>query len=162
MKTMPINRSEMPLPDLEQLFNAAIRYMQSGEYAFAYRCLGMTNKFDLHTSYNKALCCYQISWFSECRNLLMEAERQLPSLTDIRMNDLPEAFSQWEYESSPDLCPMPYGTPPSIAAIQILKLKAYNSYRLHLYSEMRDAVSRLGGKYKSINELIKETYHGNM
>lgn len=159
---MPINRSEMPLPDLEQLFNAAIRYMQSGEYAFAYRCLGMTNKFDLHTSYNKALCCYQISWFSECRNLLMEAERQLPSLTDIRMNDLPEAFSQWEYESSPDLCPMPYGTPPSIAAIQILKLKAYNSYRLHLYSEMRDAVSRLGGKYKSINELIKETYHGNM
>lgn len=159
---MPINRSEMPLPDLEQLFNAAIRYMQSGEYAFAYRCLGMTNKSDLHTSYNKALCCYQISWFSECRNLLMEAERQLPSLTDIRMNDLPEAFSQWEYESSPDLCPMPYGTLPSIAAIQILKLKAYNSYRLHLYSEMRDAVSRLGGKYQSINELIKETYHGNM
>ncbi len=152
----------MPLPDLEQLFNAAIRYMQSGEYAFAYRCLGMTNKSDLHTSYNKALCCYQISWFSECRNLLMEAERQLPSLTDIRMNDLPEAFSQWEYESSPDLCPMPYGTLPSIAAIQILKLKAYNSYRLHLYSEMRDAVSRLGGKYQSINELIKETYHGNM
>ena len=149
---MPINRSEMPLPDLEQLFNAAIRYMQSGEYAFAYRCLGMTNKSDLHTSYNKALCCYQISWFSECRNLLMEAERQLPSLTDIRMNDLPEAFSQWEYESSPDLCPMPYGTLPSIAAIQILKLKAYNSYRLHLYSEMRDAVSRLGGKYQSIHQ----------
>ena len=162
MKTIPANRPEMPPPNLERLFNSAIVYMQGGEYAFAYRCLDRMGQSDLYLSYNKALCCYRVSWFSECRRLLMEAERQLPSLTDTRMDDLPKDFLRWEHEDSPDLCPMPYGTPPSIAAIQILKLKAYNSYRLHLYGEMKDAASRLGGKYKSINELIKETYHGNM
>ena len=92
----------------------------------------------------------------QCRRLLMEAERQLPSLTDTRMDDLPEDFLRWEHEDSPDLCPMPYGTPPSIAAIQILKLKAYNSYRLHLYGEMKDAASRLGGKYN-----LSSTYKCN-
>ena len=162
MKTIPVNRPEIPPPNLEQLFNSAIGYMYGGEYAFAYRCLDRTDQSDLYLSYKKALCCYRVSWFSECRNLLLEAERQLPSLTDIRMDDLPDDFLRWEHEDSPDLCPMPYGTLPSIAAVQILKLKAYNSYQLHLYGEMRDAASRLGGKYKSINELIKETYHGNM
>ena len=64
MKTIPANRPEMPPPNLERLFNSAIVYMQGGEYAFAYRCLDRMGQSDLYLSYNKALCCYRVSWFS--------------------------------------------------------------------------------------------------
>jgi len=68
----------MPESQKKELFSAGITYMVSGEYAFAFSCFTQAGKSDLPTLYNKALCCYYLSLYNDCRSLLLEAERLLP------------------------------------------------------------------------------------
>ena len=72
----------MPGSQKKELFSAGITYMVSGEYAFAFSCFTQAGKSDLPTLYNKALCCYYLSLYNDCRSLLLEAERLLPPLTE--------------------------------------------------------------------------------
>ena len=72
----------MPESQKKELFSAGITYMVSGEYAFAFSCFTQAGKSDLPTLYNKALCCYYLSLYNDCRSLLLEAERLLPPLTE--------------------------------------------------------------------------------
>ena len=65
----------MPESQKKELFSAGITYMVSGEYAFAFSCFTQVGKSDLPTLYNKALCCYYLSLYNDCRSLLLEAER---------------------------------------------------------------------------------------
>ena len=136
----------MPESQKKELFSAGITYMVSGEYAFAFSCFTQAGKSDLPTLYNKALCCY---------SLLLEAERLLPPLTERLPENLPEAVLRWEYEKSPAGCPMPEDAPDNLAAVQLLRLKAKVSARLHLHTEVRTIHARLGNKYQHIEELIK-------
>ena len=69
--------------------------------------------------------------------------------------NLPEAVLRWEYEKSPAGCPMPEDAPDNLAAVQLLRLKAKVSARLHLHTEVRTIHARLGNKYQHIEELIK-------
>ena len=62
---------------------------------------------------------------------------------------------RWEYEKSPAGCPMPEDAPDNLAAVQLLRLKAKVSARLHLHTEVRTIHARLGNKYQHIEELIK-------
>ena len=149
------NKRNVPQADTEKLFNAGISYMQNGEYAFAFYCFDRMGKSDIYTLYNKALCCHCIDWFSECHNILNEADKLLPSGTDRRLLELPGKFMHWEHELCTPPCPMPTGTPLQVTAIQILILKAENAYKLQLYGEVRNIAARLGGRYKRIYELIK-------
>lgn len=89
------------------------------------------------------------------RSLLLEAERLLPPLTERLPENLPEAVLRWEYEKSPAGCPMPEDAPDNLAAVQLLRLKAKVSARLHLHTEVRTIHARLGNKYQHIEELIK-------
>ena len=68
----------MPESQKKELFSTGITYMVSGEYAFAFSCFTQAGKSDLPTLYNKALCCYYLSLYNDCRSLLLEAERLLP------------------------------------------------------------------------------------
>ena len=68
---------------------------------------------------------------------------------------LPEAVLRWEYEKSPAGCPMPEDAPDNLAAVQLLRLKAKVSAKLHLHTEVRTIHARLGNKYQHIEELIK-------
>ena len=126
----------MPESQKKELFSAGITYMVSGEYAFAFSCFTQAGKSDLPTLYNKALCCYYLSLYNDCRSLLLEAERLLPPLTERLPENLPEAVLRWEYE-------------------KLLRLKAKVSARLHLHTEVRTIHARLGNKYQHIEELIK-------
>ena len=72
------NKQTMPESQKKELFSAGITYMVSGEYAFAFSCFTQAGKSDLPTLYNKALCCYYLSLYNDCRSLLLEAERLLP------------------------------------------------------------------------------------
>lgn len=56
---------------------------------------------------------------------------------------------------SPAGCPMPEDAPDNLAAVQLLRLKAKVSARLHLHTEVRTIHARLGNKYQHIEELIK-------
>ena len=85
----------------------------------------------------------------------LEAERLLPPLTERLPENLPEAVLRWEYEKSPAGCPMPEDAPDNLAAVQLLRLKAKVSARLHLHTEVRTIHARLGNKYQHIEELIK-------
>ena len=60
----------MPESQKKELFSAGITYMVSGEYAFAFSCFTQAGKSDLPTLYNKALCCYYLSLYNDCRSLL--------------------------------------------------------------------------------------------
>ena len=103
----------------KELFSAGITYMVSGEYAFAFSCFTQAGKSDLPTLYNKALCCYYLSLYNDCRSLLLEAERLLPPLTERLPENLPEAVLRWEYEKSPAGCPMPEDAPENLSLIHI-------------------------------------------
>lgn len=105
----------MPESQKKELFSAGITYMVSGEYAFAFSCFTQAGKSDLPTLYNKALCCYYLSLYNDCRSLLLEAERLLPPLTERLPENLPEAVLRWEYEKSPAGCPMPEDAPDNLA-----------------------------------------------
>ena len=105
------NKQTMPESQKKELFSAGITYMVSGEYAFAFSCFTQAGKSDLPTLYNKALCCYYLSLYNDCRSLLLEAERLLPPLTERLPENLPEAVLRWEYEKSPAGCPMPEDAP---------------------------------------------------
>lgn len=98
---------------------------------------------------------YYLSLYNDCRSLLLEAERLLPPLTERLPENLPEAVLRWEYEKSPAGCPMPEDAPDNLAAVQLLRLKAKVSARLHLHTEVRTIHARLGNKYQHIEELIK-------
>lgn len=93
--------------------------------------------------------------YNDCRSLLLEAERLLPPLTERLPENLPEAVLRWEYEKSPAGCPMPEDAPDNLAAVQLLRLKAKVSAKLHLHTEVRTIHARLGNKYQHIEELIK-------
>lgn len=149
------NKQTMLESQKKELFSAGITYMVSGEYAFAFSCFTQAGKSDLPTLYNKALCYYYLSLYNDCRSLLLEAERLLPPLTERLPENLPEAVLRWEYEKSPAGCPMPEDAPDNLAAVQLLRLKAKVSARLHLHTEVRTIHARLGNKYQHIEELIK-------
>lgn len=83
------NKQTMPESQKKELFSAGITYMVSGEYAFAFSCFTQAGKSDLPTLYNKALCCYYLSLYNDCRSLLLEAERLLPPLTERLPENLP-------------------------------------------------------------------------
>lgn len=154
--------NKLPEVGIKELFDAGISYMRCGEYAFAYSCFCMVEKADLYILYNKALCCFMVSWFEECYALLKDAERQLPYGTDCYQRELPEIFRRWEYENSLALCPMPNGIPISLTTTQVLRLKAEAAFKLQLYSEVKSISARLRGKYKHINELLKHIDNGNL
>lgn len=156
---IPENKQPMPESGKKELFSADITYMASGEYAFACYCFTRTGKADLPTLYNRALCCYHLSLHEECRPLLLEAERLLPSSAERPWADLPETVIRWEHEESPFLCPMPADAPGCIAAVQLLRLKAEVSAKLRLSPEVRTIHARLGSKYQHIEELIKKYSH---
>ena len=78
-----------------------------------------------------------------------------PPLPERLPENLPEAVLRWEYEKSPAGCPMPEDAPDNLAAVQLLRLKAKVSARLHLHTEVRTIHARLGNKYQHIEELIK-------
>ena len=128
--------------------------MVSGEYAFAFSCFTQAGKSDLPTLYNKALCYYYLALYNDCRSLLLEAERLLPPLTERLPENLPEAVLRWEYEKSPAVVHAG-GCSRYLAAVQLLRLKAKVSARLHLHTEVRTIHARLGNKYQHIEELIK-------
>ena len=133
----------MPESQKKELFSAGITYMVSGEYAFAFSCFTQAGKSDLPTLYNKALCCYYLSLYNDCRSLLLEAERLLPPLTERLPENLPEAVLRWEYEKSPAGCPMPEDAPDNLAAVQLLRLKAKVSARAFLSAKRKlSAVSK--------------------
>lgn len=156
------NRHNTSQEDTGRLLDAGIQYLQGKEYTLAFLCLDRTGKRNLCTLYNKALCCYHIGWFEECRLLLLEAERQLLPGIDTDLRNLPEMFARWEYGQNTAFNPMPDGAPPVAAAVQVLKLKAENAYRMRLYSEVKSVAVRLGGKYKWINELIRQINDGDL
>lgn len=156
------NRQDGCPAERMELFRAGVLYMQGGDHAFAYCCFARIGKNDLHTLYNKALCCYRIGWFEECRLLLLEAERELPSGADTGLRELPEPFVRWEQGRNAAFSPMAYGTPPPLAVVQTLKLKAANAYRLGLYGEVKATAARLGGRYAWLNELTKKIDDGEV
>ena len=82
------NKQTMPESQKKELFSAGITYMVSGEYAFAFSCFTQAGKSDLPTLYNKALCCYYLSLYNDCRSLLLEAERLLPPCVHGRARPL--------------------------------------------------------------------------
>lgn len=156
MKGLIEHRQKSRTNDIGELADIGIRYLQEGEYALAYLCLDQSRKSDLCTLYNKALCCYRIEWFTACYNLLCEAERQLTAVPSTYIGDLPEAFVRWEHEKNTIFSPMPYGTPSSVATVQLLKLKAATAIKLNLCSEAQSIHYGLGNKYRYINELLKD------
>lgn len=155
------NKQNMPETGKKELFSAGITYMTNGEYAFAYFCFTQIGKANLAVFYNKALCCYHLSFFEECRSLLLEAERLLPPSVNQNyfQNNLPANILQWEYENSPTSCPMPLESPANIATIQLLRLKAEISAKLLIYNEVQAIHARLDNKYQHIEELIKTQKH---
>lgn len=91
------NKQTMPESQKKELFSAGITYMVSGEYAFAFSCFTQAGKSDLPTLYNKALCCYYLSLYNDCRSLLLEAERLLP----------PEEHNRYLYQRCRFPAPVP-------------------------------------------------------
>ena len=150
------NKQTMPESQKKELFLR--RYYLYGKWRICLLPSPVSRRQESLTCrhfYNKALCCYYLSLYNDCRSLLLEAERLLPPLTERLPENLPEAVLRWEYEKSPAGCPMPEDAPDNLAAVQLLRLKAKVSARLHLHTEVRTIHARLGNKYQHIEELIK-------
>ncbi|MCO7112809.1 hypothetical protein NIB75_10775 [Bacteroides uniformis] len=132
--------------------------MVSGEYAFAFSCFTQAGKSDLPTLYNKALCCYYLSLYNDCRSLLLEAEAAA-TVNGTSAGKPAGSRPPLGIRKSPAGCPMPEDAPDNLAAVQLLRLKAKVSARLHLHTEVRTIHARLGNKYQHIEELIKTYNH---
>lgn len=142
--------------DIEKLFDVGIQFMGYGEYAYAYLCFYRSGKKDCITLYNRALCCYMVSWFEECYNLLGDAKKLIPASSSFEFRELPNHFVQWENSDSPVFIPLPCYTPVNIVATHLLRLKAEVAYKLGLYNEVRAIASRLGNKYLHINNILNQ------
>lgn len=140
-----------------QLFSAGILYLSNGAFSYAYACFERISHKDFNLLFNKALCYFGAAGYEECYRLLCDAEWLLPGGMPSCPAELSDALLCWEYDSNPLLCPMPQqGMLPSVAVVQLLRLKAETAFKLRLYGEVKSISARLGGKYKHINELIKQ------
>lgn len=155
---IPDNRQRIPDAERARLTRAGNAYMQSGEYPLAYYCLKRSGRTDMSVLYNMALCCFHVRWHEECLSLLRDVERLLPVSTASLSGHLPPPLLRWEHEESPFLCPMPEDAPPETATIQVLRLKAESAAHLALANEVKAIASRLGGKYRHIQELTNDTF----
>lgn len=150
------SKQEEPTTDVEKLFDVGVQFMNSGEYAYAYLCFQRSGKKDCITLYNRALCCYMISWFEECYSLLRDAEKLVPALSSLEMQELPNPFTQWEYNESPVFIPLSSDAPRVITFVQLFRLKAEAAYKLQLFNEVRSIASCLGDKYAHINKILNQ------
>lgn len=137
------------------LFDAGISYLSNGAPEAAYYCLDRITTPDPPLLFNKALCCYLSGWYEECHRLLHQAG---PSLATglSRQEALPSLLSANACNDRLHLCPMPRGVPQELARTQILRLKAENAFRLHLYSEVKTIAATLQKPYQHIEKLIKQ------
>lgn len=147
-------RQPIRTAEAADMFSAGMQYLAGKEYAYAYICFVTSGSDDVPTLFNMALCCYCISWYDECHRLLCDAEKRLQPCHGTRFNDLPRQFAAWELEHSTPFAPMPKGAPGEVATIQVLRLLAETASKLHNYAEARAIASRLGNRYRHINELI--------
>lgn len=92
-----------------------------------------------------------ISWFEECYSLLRDAEKLVPALSSLEIQELPNPFTQWEYNESPVFIPLSSDAPRVIT----FRLKAEAAYKLQLFNEVRSIASCLGNKYAHINKILR-------
>ena len=141
-----------------KLAEAAERYIAAGEISYAAECLWRITGRDVHILYNKALCFFIAGQFSECRDLLMEAEAGL-SIHPASARLIPDGILRWEYGSAFHPSPMMMHAPDCIRAVQILRLKAECAARLDLDDELRYINSLLNCRYRHIEDLIRKDGH---
>ena len=144
----------MPEEEVDKLFAAGVLFLSNKAFSSAYMCFDRLPVKDFKLLYNKALCCFMVGWYDECHRLLCGAERLVPMNAGHSTERLPEAFLRYLHDDESPFCPMPQGTPESLAYIRILRLKAEASFKLHLYNEVKAISFRLGEKYKHIETLI--------
>lgn len=144
----------MPKEKIEKLFAAGVSFLSNKAFSSAYVCFDRLPAKDFRLLYNKALCCFMVEWYDECHRLLCEAEHLVPMNAGHGTERLPEAFLRYLHDEESPFCPMPQGTPESLAYTQILRLKAEAASKLHLYEEVKVTGTRLGRKYKHIETLI--------
>ena len=97
-----------------------------------------------------------ISWFEECYSLLRDAEKLVPALSSLEIQELPNPFTQWEYNESPVFIPLSSDAPRVITFVQLFRLKAEAAYKLQLFNEVRSIASCLGYKYAHINKILNQ------
>lgn len=154
--------NNMTSEEADRLFTAGVSFMCGKDFPAAYSCLDRLPPKDFRLLYNKALCCFMVGWHDECHRLLCEAERLVPGSAVTDTERLPEAFLRYLHDKEFPCCPMPQGTPGSLAYTRILLLKAEVAFKLHLYGEVKAISTRLGRKYKHIETLINTSNdHGN-
>ena len=140
--------------EAEQLFSDGVSLLLGRAYPAAYSCFDRIPVKDFRLLYNKALCCFMVKWYEECYRLLCEAEHLITGIPLAGRERVPEAFLRYGYEEESPFCPIPQGTPVVWAYTLLLRLKAETAFKLHLYREVKVISSRLGGKYRHIEELI--------
>lgn len=144
----------MPKEKAEKLFAAGISFLSSKAFSSAYACFDRLQAKDFRLMYNKALCCFMVEWYDECHRLLCDAEHLVSVNAGNKTTRLPEVFLRYLHDEESPFCPMPPGTPESLAYTQILRLKAEAASKLHLHGEVKVISTRLGRKYKHIETLI--------
>lgn len=151
----------MPEKEVDKLFAAGVSFLSNKAFSSAYVCFDRLPVKDFRLLYNKALCCFMVGWYDECHRLLCEAEHLVPINAGHGTERLPEAFLRYLHEEESPFCPMPQGTPGSLAYMRILRLKAEASFKLNLYNDVKAISFRLGGKYKHIETLINTSCNNN-
>lgn len=150
--------------DSERLFAAGALYLCCEAWALACDCFERTAREDAPTCYNRALCCFQVEWYEESYRLLAEAERLLddkpgegsgPGTTSLPRRQSPEAFRRWDATSELPCCPLLPETPHDDALTLILRLRAEAAFHLGRYEEVRTIATRLGHRYKHLENLLK-------
>ena len=157
----PGNTQKKTDRNTQTLFDAGVLYLSSGAFVSAYACFERIADKSFSLLFNKALCCFGVSWYEECYRLLCDAERLLPTGMDPHPTGLPEIFLRWECENAQPLSPILPDIPASILITPFLRLKAETAFKLHLYEEVKKISARLGGKYKPIGEPIKPVNDDN-
>lgn len=156
------NKKEMTDEEVRYLFNAGTTYLACKAFSPAYLCFDKIFKQDSALLFNKALCWFEIGQYEKCYEQLREAELSLPREPIDKIEELPPPFGQWEYEESSPFCPIPQGALPTTAFTQLMRLKAESAFRLHLYGDVRSISAILGGKYRHVNELVKQIDNDNL
>lgn len=156
------DKKEMTDEEVRHLFNAGMTYLTCRAFSPAYSCFDNIFRKNSALLYNKALCWLEIGQYGKCYELLREAELSLPREPVDKTGKLPPPFVQWEYEESSPFCPMPQDALPATAFTQVMRLKAESAFRLHLYEEVKNISAILGGKYRHVNELIKQIDNDNL
>ena len=156
------DKKEMTDEEVRHLFNAGMTYLTCKAFSPAYSCFDKIVRKNSALLFNKALCWFEIGQYEKCYEQLREVELLLPRKPADKTEKLPSLFMQWEYEESSPFCPMPQDALPTTAFTQLMRLKAESAFRLHLYGEVRSISAVLGGKYRHVNELIKQIDNDNL